>query len=152
MPPPPSTPAMSAARRDVENRLTPLLATSWTAVPDALMAGMAWLQWEGRDKPRSLRASHFLLIVYLLSAKWDERDPHPTLKSIESRSGLSYRTLLDALRDLEEAGWVRTCKARTIGGTNRTHDDLSGLLSALKRVHQEMISPKQRPSSRGTAP
>ncbi len=137
-------PEEKARRRDkraVSKRLTPVLAEHWTAIPDALIKGMALVKWNDGNEDKHLRAVHFLVIAHLLSAKWDERNPFISAKYIAEKSGISEKTILEAMTDLRDADLVR--RIRRKGGDAkkvRYAYDLTPLFKRLEQVEQEILT------------
>jgi len=86
---------------------------------------------------KGLSSAEAMVIVHLLSYKWDERAPYPTLGKISARMGISKRAVrahLKTLGDLktpDEISYVYRERS-AVGGPNRFHFD--GLYSALNTL------------------
>jgi predicted transcriptional regulator len=110
----------NAAQRQVANRWTPRLASlGWTPVADY------FLQNYHRLKISALEA---MVIIHLMSFKWDNAAPFPAIRTIGKRMGLTSGSVRAHLRRLGNKGLV--LREMTIGGTNRFH--LYGLFKALE--------------------
>jgi DNA-binding FadR family transcriptional regulator len=86
------------------------------------------------NQAQGLTSLEAMVIVQIVSHKWDERAPFPALGTIAERLSVSRRTIRGALERLEDFGYVRREFSST-GGTNRYHFD--GLVRALESLIAE---------------
>lgn len=139
-----ASPDPAPLRQDIVRRLGPNLARAWTPVPAALIEGMFWIEWSDPERgPQRLRPIHFVILVHLLAAKWDERHPYVSMKVIAERTGVSYKSVVENMEDLVMAGLVR--KVARPGGSSRRlryEYDLSGLFDKLGVLHTRVVEPR----------
>jgi hypothetical protein len=83
---------------------------------------------------RGLNPTEALVIIQLMSHKWDNRAPFPALTTIAERIGLQVRSVRAAVKRLEDLGYLRR-EPSTYGGPNRYHMD--GLFAALEGLLDE---------------
>ncbi len=136
---PPSTAPPSASesppRRDrsFAARWSPKIATGhFTPVPEYFLHNLHRLR--PHDHAQGLTPLEALVIVQIVSHKWDERAPFPALGTIAERLSVSRRTIRAALERLEDLGYVRREYSST-GGTSRYHFD--GLVRAIEALIAE---------------
>ena len=105
--------------RTIATRLTVGLAqSSWAPVPLVFFSRFARLE---------VSPTEGLLLLQLLSFKWDERMPFPTVGALAKRVGLTTRAVRSALSRLESKALLkRVPKGR------RNAYDLSGFFTALE--------------------
>lgn len=119
--------------RSVAARWTPRLAENhFTAVSAVFLENLQRLR--PHDGARGLNPTEAMVIIQLMSFKWDARAPFPALTTIADRLGLAPRTVRATVKRLEELGYIRR-EASTFGGTNRYHFD--GLFRALEALLDE---------------
>ncbi|NQT13529.1 MAG: helix-turn-helix domain-containing protein [Planctomycetes bacterium] len=100
-----------AIQRQIAVRWTHRLANAgWTPVCDYFL----------RNYHR-LKISHTeaMVIIHLMSFKWDSGAPFPALKTIAKRMGITAPSVRTHLRSLETHGLLR--RELQIGTTNRFH-------------------------------
>ena len=134
--PMPSVPMPSAEpRRDrsFAARWSPKIASGhFTPIPEYFLHNMHRLR--PHNNAQGLTSLEAMVIVQIVSHKWDERAPFPALGTIAERLSVSRRTIRGALERLEDFGYVRREFSST-GGTNRYHFD--GLVRALESLIAE---------------
>ncbi len=95
--------------RHVGQRWTHRLAQSgWTPVCDYFLKNCRRL----RITPTSA-----MVIIHLMSFKWDDKAPFPGLKTIAARMGITPTSVRAHIRKLEQRGLLY--RRYTVGGTNR---------------------------------
>lgn len=143
--PEPSSDPPSPAVRSVGARWTPKLARNFTPVSLAFLELYRDLpRGAGRKRrvrrgdmdaaDRGLTPTEALLIVHLISYKWDERAPFPTLATLAKRMGLTTRAVRNALSSLESMGYLRR-EVDKRGAPSKYH--FEGLFSALEQLVDE---------------
>lgn len=131
-----TTTSPPAVDRSVAARWTPRLAEHhFTPVSEVFLHNLQRL----RPHPgaRGLNPTETLVIIQIMSHKWDSRAPWPALTKIAERIGLDVRTVRAAVKRLEELGYLRR-EPSILGGTNRYH--LDGLFRALESLLDENAS------------
>lgn len=116
--------------RQVADRWTPVIAQKgWTPVSDYFL----------RNYHR-LRVSHTeaMVLIHLISFKWDAAAPFPALKTIGKRMGITIASVRTHLRNLE--GKKLLHREMRVGMTNLF--DLQGLFTALERLMIEDVEAK----------
>lgn len=93
---------------------------------------------------RGLTPTEAMLIVHLMSYKWDDRDPYPTVPMLAKLMGIAPRTVRNHLKTLEDHRLI-TRKRSPYGGSNRY--DMSGLIRAL----EELQAKEEETSSSATS-
>lgn len=127
--PPPNPPATATAKKySVDLVWTPKLAKRFTAVSAYFLANLHRI---GGPGSRGLTPSEAMVIIQLLSFKWDDRAPKPALRTIATRLGLSVRTVRDIVKRLEDLHLVQR-EHNSEGGCNRYHFD--GLFAHLEQL------------------
>ena len=119
--------------RSVAARWTPRLAERhFTPISEVFLHNLQRL----RPNPgaRGLNPTEALVIIQLMSHKWDSRAPFPALTTIAERLGLQVRSVRAAVKRLEDLGYLRR-EPSTYGGPNRYH--LDGLFTALEALVEE---------------
>jgi DNA replication protein len=112
----------AAVERQVANRWTPRIAqVGWTPVSNYFLENYHRL---------NLTHSEAMVVVHLLSFKWDDAAPFPSLATLAKRMGITPPSVRTHLRNLEKKG----CLMREIqvGTTNRFH--LQGLFTKLETL------------------
>lgn len=107
----------SPAPTPLENRFGPGVASGGLA---AIPARLRF--WTGPP----LSAGERLVLVALLSAKWDGKNPRLPVSELARRAGLSRRGVYKALTRLAQAGLIRR-------GSGPGEFDISGLLDQLRQ-------------------
>jgi hypothetical protein len=107
-----------------------LLEEGWNAVPSYFLANYHRLP--PQPNTDGLSSSEALLLVHLLDYKWDENDPHPSVRTLAKRMGKSERWIRDILKDLEDLGYID--RQHQNGGTTRY--SLDGLFKALVELYR----------------
>jgi len=113
---------MTTARRDRSARLGPAAELPFTCVPNALLFGC-------RDL--GVTEGQAWLALQLMSFKWTEEAPYPSLAKIAERTGVRRETLTRRLDGLVRAGLVTV--DRTPGRTHRY--GLEPLLTRIADLH-----------------
>jgi DNA-binding MarR family transcriptional regulator len=127
------TPKPKPIDRSMAARWTPALAAApFTPVPAVMLENLQRLR--PHDGARGLNCTETMVLLQLLSFKWDVRAPWPSLATIADRLGLKVRTVRATLQRLEELKYVRRERS-AYGGTNRFH--LDGLFAALEKLLEE---------------
>ena len=130
---PKKRPAQSAPRgvpRQIAVRWTPRLASAgWTPICDYFL----------RNYHR-LKISHTeaMVIIHIMSFKWDSDAPFPALKTIAKRMGITAPSVRTHLRNLEGKRLLR--RQMSIGTTNRFH-----LQPLFERLEELMDADEQAP-------
>lgn len=120
--------------RDLGRRWTPAVAAGgFTPVPMLLLQSIHLLPAGTAPGARCLNSTETMVLIQLLSHKWDNRDPFPALTTIAARMGLSTRAVRAAVKTLEGAGYLQR-QPTYRGGSNRY--DLSGLFAVLEEIQQ----------------
>ena len=84
-----------------------------------------------------LTPTQTLVLLQILSHKWGNDAPYPSLAKIGKRIGLDVRTVRRAVRQLEDFQLLRR-ESQKVGGTNRYHfDGLVQKLEELMRTDQD---------------
>lgn len=108
------------------------LAESWVPISHF------FLQNYHRLKPNpgasGLSSTEAMLIVHLMSYKWDQDDPYPSVGELAKRLGVSRRQARHTIKTLEDLKLLRR-KNRPNGGTNAY--DLSQLFDRLMELYAE---------------
>jgi DNA-binding MarR family transcriptional regulator len=115
--------------RSVAARWSPRLAQSFSPVPEYFLANYHRLR--PREDAQGLTSTEAMVIVQLMSFKWDSRAPFPTIGKIAKRMGLAERTIREAVRRLEQLGYLQR-EFSPHGGPNRYH--VEGLVRALEAL------------------
>src|SRR5688572_56521 len=113
------------AQRQVADRWTPRIAGGgWTPVSDFFLKNY-----------HRLRTTHSeaMVLIHLVSFKWDAAAPFPSLKTIGKRMGITVASVRSHLRNLEGKGFLT--RQMRVGKTNRFH--LLGLFGAIERLMDE---------------
>jgi DNA-binding MarR family transcriptional regulator len=100
------------------------------ALPTLFLAHCSGLR--GSDgKP--LKPSEILLAIHILSFKWTEELPFPSVETLAQRMGMNVRSIRKLLTSLERAGLV----ARLQAPRRANRYDLSQLFLAIERIADE---------------
>jgi DNA-binding MarR family transcriptional regulator len=116
---------VQVVQRQISQRWTPRIAAAgWTPVADCFL----------RNYHR-LRISHSeaMVIIHIMSFKWDADAPFPALKTIARRMGITAPSVRTHLRNLEKHGLL--AREFHIGTTNRFH--LGPLFERLENLIDE---------------
>lgn len=108
-----------AVSRQVADRWTPRLADAgWTPISDVFLANYHRLK---------ISHSEAMVIIHLMSFKWDQSAPFPSVGTIARRMGISPPAVRSHFRSLGKKGLLTREKT---GSTNRFH--LNALFQALE--------------------
>jgi hypothetical protein len=102
----------------------------------------------------SLRLSHrqALMVIHVLSYKWNIDDPFPSVESIAKQLGCSKASVRRDIKAMQDLGFlVRRPKMRKDGSTESAFWDFSGLFAKLKEI-EGAIPADSGESSESTAP
>ena len=78
-------------------------------------------------------------ISFVLSYKWDERDPYPSLKEISQLSGVPKATLVMYKNSLVKKGLLRIRQRRSRGGRSLSHAyDFTPLFRRMEKIIEEL--------------
>ncbi len=114
-------------KRDIAKRWTPtLVKDGWTPISDFFLRNYARLQ-------PPLTSLEAMLVVHLMTYKWDEAAPFPAFKTLAKRMGVSVTAVRARARHLEGKKYLRRIKR--VGGTNRF--DLRPLFAALEKLQAQ---------------
>ena len=109
----------------VARRLTPLLAENgFTAVPALFLSYYHELK---------VSSSEAMLVIHLLSFKWDEKNPFPRVALIAERMGMTETAVRQHARSLEKKGLIQ--RIPRIGTSNEF--DLTPLFAKLESILAE---------------
>ena len=110
------------AQRQVADRWTPQIAGSgWTPVSDYFLKNYHRLR---------ITHSEAMVLIHLVSFKWDAAAPFPSLKTVGKRMGITVASVRSHLRNLEGKGFLT--RQMRVGKTNRFH--LRGLFEAIEKL------------------
>ena len=101
-----------------------VVAGGWAAVPRLFMDSYADL---------NISPTEAMLLLHIMSFKWDNRMPFPSVKKLRTRLGRSDSQVRALLRSLETKGFIR--RNTRIGRSNEF--DVEPLILALERVAQQ---------------
>lgn len=102
---------VAGPQRDVAARWTPTLAgQGWTPVSDYFLTNYHRL---------GITHTEAMVIIHLLSFKWDVNAPFPALKTIATRMGIATPSVRTHLRNLEKKDLL--FREMQVGTTNRFH-------------------------------
>ena len=114
--------AKAAAPREVAARWTPdLVKEGWTPISDFFLRNYHRLD---------ISSTEAILIVHLMSHKWDSQHPYPGFKSLAERMGVGATQIRSHARKLQMNGLLKR-EFRT-GTTNRF--DLTPLFRRLEAL------------------
>lgn len=103
------TPATKAVQREIGHRWTPRLAKAgWTPICDYFLKNLRRL---------NVSPTEAMVIIQLMSFKWDEKAPFPALKTIANRLGITSTSVRSHIRKLEKRKLLT--RSFTTGTTNR---------------------------------
>lgn len=123
---------ISLELRGVSKRLTPTLASKgFTAVPQLFLECYHELK---------VNSSEAMVIIHLLSYKWNEKKPFPRLNTLANRMGLGESTVRGHLASLEKKGLVK----RILRPGTSNQFDLTPLFQVLEGRLNNPTSPKRR--------
>jgi len=134
---------MSTANRRyaVEQRWTPGIAKEgWTPIADLFLSRYTRL---------GVSSSEAMVIIHLVSHKWDEELPFPSARRLSERMGMTETAVRNHIRSLEKKQLLR--RQRRDGKANLF--DLSPLFQKLELTNgefEELIRPK-KPTKSGLA-
>ena len=118
--------------RSVAARWTARLAANFTPVSRVFLENLPKLR--PHDGARGLNATEAMVVIQLVSYKWDSRAPFPALTTIAERMDLNVRTVRAAVKRLEDLKYLRR-EFSPNGGPSRYHFD--GLFQALEAIVDE---------------
>jgi DNA-binding MarR family transcriptional regulator len=102
-------PATKAVQRVVGERWTPRLAkTGWTPICDYFLKNCRRLK---------VSPTEAMVIIQLMSFKWDAKAPFPSLKTIANRMGITATSVRSHIRNLEKRELL--LRRMMVGTTNR---------------------------------
>lgn len=110
--------------RTVAARWTPMLAgEGFTPVSDFFLKNYHRL-------PKPLRPTEAMLVIHLMSFKWDKAAPFPGFKRLAEYMGITPAGVRTHARTLEKKGYLK--REMQVGTTNKFH--LDGLFKALEKL------------------
>ncbi|AMV19683.1 helix-turn-helix domain-containing protein [Planctomyces sp. SH-PL14] len=118
--------------RQVANRWTPRLGVSFTPVSDFFLNNYHRLEMSHTEA---------MVVIHLVSFKWDDNAPFPALKTIGRRMGITSTSVRSHVRRLEEKGLL--AREMQVGTTNRFH-----LQPLFARLEQLLALDEQREAER----
>ena len=118
----------SSINRSISARWTKRIAQQGFT-PVATVFLVAYAQLAAAQGQRGLNSTEALLIIHIVSFKWDERDPFPRIKVLAERMGLTPRSVRNTLKCLEERGLVKRVR---LPNDIANRYDMSGLFLALE--------------------
>ena len=122
------TVALARTDHRIAARWTPRLAAQgYTAVTNVFLEAYAELVTGPGE--RGLNSTEAMLIVHLMSFKWDGRLPFPKVGLLARRMGLTTRAVRAALKSLEDRGLVAR---ERVPNEIANRYDLGGLFTALE--------------------
>jgi hypothetical protein len=99
-----------------------------------------------------LKAQHVWFISYILSHKWDEDLPYPSLSNMARCSGVTLRNIQFIKSDLCRAGMLQvTDRYNDKGGRESNAYDFSGLFTHLEELIAQDAGDADRPNRIGAA-
>ena len=114
-----------AVQRQIAVRWTPRLASAgWTPVCDFFLRNYHRL---------NISHTEAMVIIHIMSFKWDSDAPFPALKTIAKRMGITAPSVRTHLRNLETHKLLR--RQINIGATNRFH--LQPLFDRLEQLMEK---------------
>ena len=128
--------AMSIQRYPIEERWSPAVASKgFSAVPTVFLNSYAQL---------GITPTEAMLIIHLMSYKWDNRRPFPSVAKLCAKLGLSDGQVRSILRRLEKEKKFVT-RIHRIGRSNEF--DFTPLIHALEQLQeQEALELQESPS------
>lgn len=114
--------------RKVAERWTSDLSKSWTPVSDFFLKNYHKLK---------ISHSEAMVIIHLISFKWDSKAPYPSLKTIAKLMGLTDSSVRSHVRKLEKRGLLNRVKNQ---GYSNSYE-LEGLFDALEGLAEKMEPP-----------
>jgi hypothetical protein len=132
-------PEARASQRLVAHRWTPRLAENWTPISDYFLKNY-----------HRLKITHIeaMVIVHLMSFKWDSAAPFPSLKTVARRMGISDTAVRNHIRSLCKKEMLQRQSFQ--GTTNRFYleplfQNLEQLMDADAKAEIENPSPPMPP-------
>jgi DNA replication protein len=111
------------ARWEISKRWTPdLVEDGYTGISGTFLEHYASL---------GITSSEAMLIIHLISYKWDQKHPYPRFALIASRMGMTETAVRGHARRLEKKGLLHRIKRP---GTSNEFD-LSPLFKKLEQIH-----------------
>lgn len=107
--------------RKVAERWTSELSKSWTPVSDFFLKNYHRLK---------ISHSEAMVIIHLISFKWDAKAPYPSLKTVAKLMGLTDSSVRSHVRKLEKRGFLHRVKNE---GYSNSYE-LEGLFDALESL------------------
>lgn len=112
----------------VADRWTPRIAgAGFTPVASAFLVAYAAADFLPDQKP--LNSTDAMLLVQIMSFKWGQEAPYPSLRVLSERMGLDERTVRGVIQGLKERGLVARYK---VPGRRSQSFDMKGLFAALE--------------------
>jgi DNA-binding transcriptional MocR family regulator len=101
--------------RNPATRWTPkLVAKGWTPIADTFLDNYA-------EMVPQITSIEAMLIVHLISHKWDAKAPYPGFETLAKRMGMTSTSVRNHARSLERKGYLR--REPRIANTNKFHLD-----------------------------
>lgn len=79
--------------------------------------------------------TQMMLIIVIISYKWDEKMPFPSLDTLAKQLGLKERAVRTSLKNLEERGLIRIVKKT---GSRKNRYDVSPLIEKLENLEDNI--------------
>lgn len=120
-------PEARASQRMVSHRWTPRLAQNWTPISDYFLKNY-----------HRLRITHIeaMVVIHLMSFKWDANAPFPSLKTVARRMGVTDTAVRNHIRSLVKKGMLHRQIVK--GTTNRFF--LEPLFARLEQLMDEELA------------
>lgn len=133
---------VSVQRNRIEDRWSESVAEGgWSAVPNLFLDSYAEL---------GLSPTEAMVIIHLMSFKWDDKLPFPSVATLKSKLGLSDSRLRVLLRGLEAKQVVE--RVRRKGRSNEyAFDGLISKLEQLKRSKKARERNSGQPETAGVS-
>lgn len=124
------------------------LGASFTPIPTFFLQAYHRLGHRPGTTPaegtKGLSSTEVLVVVHLMSYRWGMGAPHPSLKTIAERMGMTQRGVRLALKRLDDLGYIRR-EYSDKGGTTRYHfEGLIQVLEELKAIVDTKEGKKRR--------
>ena len=111
------------------------LARSFTPVSNFFLENYSSLKES--EKERGLNSTEAMFIIHIMSYKWGDDKPFPSLQTIAERMGLSRRQVRNVVKNLENSGYLK----RHLRSRGRTSEyDVQKLLDKLYELYQSNLN------------
>lgn len=120
--------------RSVKARWGEKLGESFSPVSMYFLRNYHRLKFTVNKKVRGLNSVEAMLIIQIFSHKWDTRDPHPAMKTIATRMGISHRFAREVVSRLKAAGFLDR-RVPFEGARNRYN--FSKLIAKLEELYDQ---------------